>query len=523
MHSPALRYIRYIIAVFSLLTIGFLFVDYRNLTPPDLFKAFTWLQFGPSLVQFIHYTGILSAGFIFILILTLLVGRFYCSALCPLGILQDIMLRIEKWFLKRKVLRFRKATWWRYVFLGLAAISLLTGFMAVFNLLDPYSNFGRIFSSLAKPVIILANNLAAKLLGESGPVIINQYPIRGFDVPTIVYPLLIVALLLYLTWRHGRLFCNLICPVGTLLGLISRFSIFKISLDKSVCNQCGKCSAKCKANCIDIKTQEIDYSRCVMCFDCIGPCPDDGVKLGRVPVKNYIADNIAPADPKQASRRKFIGSAFLLGLAGHLFAQKKDTTVFEKPTTIPEKKSGAVSPPGSRSVEEFTSKCIACHLCVSACPTQVLQPSMLQYGLQGFLMPHMDYHANFCNFECVACGKACPTGAIEEITVEEKKTIQLGKTTFVKENCVVYTYNTACGACSEHCPTKAVHMVPYLNGLKIPEVNQSICVGCGACEYACPTKPYKAIFVNGNAVHQVAEAPKEEKIERDVENEEWAF
>lgn len=523
MQSPALRYVRYILAAFSFLTIAFLFVDYRNLSSPGLFKAFTWLQFGPSLVQFIHTAGILSVGFILILILTFIIGRFYCSALCPLGILQDIMIRVEKWFHKRKVLRFKKATWWRYGFLVLAAVSLLTGFMAVFNLLDPYSNFGRIFSSLVKPLIILTNNLASVMIGESGPFIINRYPIRGFDVPTIVYPSLIAVLLLYLTWRHQRLFCNLICPVGTLLGLISRYSLFKISLDKTICNQCGKCSTKCKANCIDIKTQEIDYSRCVLCFDCIGPCPDKGVKLGRIPATRYIDDRQASANLNQASRRRFIGSAFLIGVAGHLFAQKKDTTVFEKPTTIPEKKSGAVTPPGSRSVQEFTTKCIACHLCVSACPTQVLQPSMLHYGLQGFLMPHMDYHANFCNFECVACGRACPTGAIEEITIEEKKTIQLGKTTFVKENCVVYTYNTACGACSEHCPTKAVHMVPYLNGLTIPEVNQSICVGCGACEYACPTIPYKAIYVNGNGVHQLAETPKEEKIDRDLENEEWAF
>ncbi len=523
MHSPVLRYLRYFFAILSFIALAFLFIDYRNLIPVGAFKAATWFQFGPSLVQFIHAAGITSAGFIFILIITLLLGRVYCSALCPLGILQDVMIRIEKWFRKRKIFRFRKGTWWRYVFLGLAALSLFTGILTVFNLLDPYSNFGRIFSTLAKPVVVLTNNLASGILGESSPVTINRFPIRGFDIASIVYPLIILLLLLFLTWKYGRLFCNLVCPVGTLLGLVSPYSIFKVSLDKTKCNQCGKCSAQCKAQCINIKTQEIDYSRCVMCFNCIGPCPDNGVNLGRFSPLKATALTTETETGQSKSRRKFIGSAFLLGLAGHLFAQEKKGGVFEKPTTLAEKKTSAVSPPGSGSVEEFMNKCIACHLCVSACPTQVLQPSLLKYGLQGFLQPYMDYHANFCNYECVVCGNACPTGAISEITVEEKKKIQLGRATFVKENCVVYTYNTACGACSEHCPTKAVNMVPYKPGLTIPEVDQSICVGCGACEYACPVKPFKAIYVDGNPVHLAALPPKEEKLERNVEDEDWAF
>ncbi|HEY9115715.1 MAG TPA: 4Fe-4S dicluster domain-containing protein, partial [Bacteroidales bacterium] len=124
----------------------------------------------------------------------------------------------------------------------------------------------------------------------------------------------------------------------------------------------------------------------------------------------------------------------------------------------------------------------------------------------------MNYNASFCNFECIICSEVCPTGAILPIQPEIKKQTQIGKSYFIKENCVVYTHETACGACSEHCPTKAVNMVFYKDKLTIPEVNNKICVGCGACEYACPTTP-KSIYVDGQAVHPLAEKPEEKPIE----------
>ena len=128
----------------------------------------------------------------------------------------------------------------------------------------------------------------------------------------------------------------------------------------------------------------------------------------------------------------------------------------------------------------------------------------------------MDYSASYCTYECVICGNVCPTGAILPVSIEDKKTLQIGKTTFIKENCIVETEKTECGACAEHCPTKAVKMVPY-NKLHIPEIKNEYCVGCGACEHACPTIPYKAIYVEGNPVHQIAKKRSEEKIKREID------
>ena len=134
------------------------------------------------------------------------------------------------------------------------------------------------------------------------------------------------------------------------------------------------------------------------------------------------------------------------------------------------------------------------------------------------MQPVMDYHTGFCNFECTKCSEICPTGAIKSIKIETKKITQIGIAHFVRQNCIVRTEKTDCGACAEHCPTKAVRMVPWKQGLVIPEVTPDICIGCGACEFACPTTPYKAIYVEGNDEHKMANEPDKEKQEIKVED-----
>ncbi|MGA3013801.1 MAG: 4Fe-4S dicluster domain-containing protein, partial [Bacteroidales bacterium] len=203
------------------------------------------------------------------------------------------------------------------------------------------------------------------------------------------------------------------------------------------------------------------------------------------------------------SRRNFfkitiLGTAAVLSAKTLLGGKTKPQGTSEVPVT----------PPGSVSFWHYTSKCTACHLCVSACPTKVLQPTLMEFGLSGIFQPKMNYHAEYCNFECVKCSEVCPTGAILPITKEEKSTLQIGISKFIKNQCIVVTKHTACGACSEHCPTKAVEMVPYLGDLLIPKVNEKICVGCGACEFACPVKPDKAIYVEANPYHHKALKPE---------------
>jgi len=220
------------------------------------------------------------------------------------------------------------------------------------------------------------------------------------------------------------------------------------------------------------------------------------------------------------NRRKLLVSGLALMAGSRIYALKKNKLPDSQKDLLRNDRDYPVAPPGSKNISRFNEICTGCSLCVAACPTGVLQPALTEYGLSGFMQPHMDYSTSFCNFDCTKCGEVCPTGAILPLPIEEKQVTQMGKAVFVKQNCVVYTDETDCGACSEHCPTKAVDMVPYKNGLMIPEVDQSICIGCGACEYPCPVdEPFKAIYVNGNAVHQEAEKPETGK-KQEVDHEE---
>jgi ferredoxin-type protein NapF len=220
------------------------------------------------------------------------------------------------------------------------------------------------------------------------------------------------------------------------------------------------------------------------------------------------------------TKREFIAKSLLygLGLVGLSSRLRASSSVSNNKQAgpVPEEKANPVSPPGSKSIKHFKNNCTACHLCVSVCPTGVLQPSFLEYGFTGMLQPRMDYHTNYCNYECTRCGETCPTGAILPLTKEKKILTQIGRVKFVIKNCLVYTDLTACGSCSEHCPTQAVRMVPYIEGLTIPEIHPSTCVGCGACEYACPVRPYRAIYVDGNTEHGQAKKPEFDDLE--VEN-----
>jgi len=524
MHKGRLKKLRVFLSLLFFIVIAALFLDFTGNVYNTATHAILHFQFIPSLVQFASTLALASLGFAFIILLTLLFGRIYCSTLCPLGTLQDVFSFLTRKLSPRRVIyKFKNPqNWLRYAITSAVILSLLTGSILLVNLLDPYSAFGKITHNLFLPLLVLVNNIISKMLTLFDIYLLP--PVKWVPVSLAALLLAIgwILLLLILSVKRGRLYCNTLCPVGAVLGIFARYSIFRIRLDKSVCNSCGKCSSVCKAECIDPKDQSVDFSRCVGCMNCLSPCPDGGVKFQPFWVKDDI--KVAEYDP---GKRQFILQSGIL-LAGSLDTgnvffpneEKKKETI---PATVPVNREHPVTPPGALGQARFNSLCTACHLCVSACPTQVIQPTYFLYGINGFLQPRMDYITSFCNFECTLCSEVCPTGALLPVSNEEKKLLQIGKSYFVKENCIVYTKDTICGACSEHCPTKAVHMVPYKEKLNIPEVNNNICVGCGACEYACPTDP-KSIYVEGNPVHLVAEKPKEVKIEEKIDyKEEFPF
>jgi len=512
MISPLLRKLRTGFSVIVLICFIFVFADFRSVIPEKYISYLLYLQFIPSLIRYIDLKTMAAGGFLIVILLTLLSGRTYCSFLCPLGIGQDLFSRIGGKIKKRfRRFGFKKPhTIIRYSLLAITlGVGIIWGIYLV-TVLDPYSIFGRFMTYFGKPVILVLNNIIAWILGKFDVYTFHHVDIKGFNLLTYSIPVIFFLLVGIMSFVRGRLYCNMICPVGTLFGLISKVSLFRVKFNESKCTRCGRCSVGCKSSCIDFLNYHVDVSRCVDCFNCIDICPDKALSYSLIGSRNIAAGT-------DEGKRKFVAGSLMMlfGISRYASAQeKKNVPVPKKESTVKEQRTSWVCPPGAGSIEDFTKHCTACSLCIAACPNNVLKPSVKQYGIAGLMQPVMDYHASFCTYNCTVCTEVCPTSALKPLMLEAKKLTQIGKVIFIKDNCIVKTEKTACGACSEACPTKAVFMIPYEGNLVIPDTDQDICIGCGHCEYACPVTPYKAIFVDGNPVHMAAKKP--ENVESEI-------
>ncbi len=503
-----LKYIRILFALIIFVPILLFFLDFTGKVPVR-FHHIAEVQWVPA---------VLSASVVILIILLLLslfFGRIYCSVLCPLGIFQDVVAWKSRFFKSKKrkgyVAFVPAKSILRYSILTLVVAGLLAGSSFLLMLLDPYSVFGRIVSQLFRPVVLEANNLLADFLGSKGNYVLFRVNQSGFVPIVFTISLSFFILITTMAWLRGRLFCNTICPVGTFLGLLSRFSIFRININESSCVKCGLCEKKCKSQCIDSQNMEVDHSRCVSCFNCISACKKSSMTYGF----RYKKGKEESVLPENKNRRTFLISSGI-AVSGAVVAKAGQLTSNNDPfyTRKP------VMPPGAVNSEQFHDKCTACQLCVTKCPMQVIKPASMQYGLTGIMQPHLQFSTHeYCTYECNICSTVCPTGALRPLPVEEKKLMQVGVAVLQLNRCVVIADETDCGACSEHCPTQAVHMVDYKDGLTKPEVTANVCIGCGACESICPAKPVQAIYVVGADVQKRAVKPAEApKFEKKVED-----
>ena len=478
---------------FTLITL--LFLDFTG----SIHAWFGWMakiQFMPAL---------LSLNFIIIIaliLLTLLMGRIYCSVICPLGILQDVFGWFGKKAKKNRYTYSKPMNILRYVMLAVLVGASVAGFASIAALIAPYSAFGRIASNILAPVYLWGNNLLAAW-AES----VDSYAFYSVDIwvkggITLVVSVITFIVLFVLAYKNGRTYCNTICPVGTILGFFSRFSYLKPIIDTSKCNGCGLCARNCKASCIDSKNHAIDYSRCVVCLDCIDKCKQGAIKY----VPRTKAEQAAPMGATaDKGRRAFITTSAIM--AGASVAKAQQLKMDGGFATIEDKKipnrETLLTPPGSLSAKNFSKHCTACQLCITVCENQVLRPSN---DWSKFMQPEVSYERGYCRPECTKCSEVCPTGAIKLITREEKTAIQIGHAVWVAENCIVNTDGQKCGNCARHCPSGAIQMVPKdandPKSLQIPVVNTERCIGCGACENLCPSRPFSAIYVEGHEVHR---------------------
>ena len=459
-----LRKIRLILATLFFISVTLLFLDFTG-------TLHAWLGWMAK-IQFLPALLALNVGVVvFLILLTLVCGRVYCSVICPLGVFQDIVAWLGKKQRKNRYSYSPAKSALRYGFLVLFLVALVAGIGSVAALLAPYSSYGRIANNLFAPLWQWGNNLLAYFAERADSYAFYETEVWLKSLPTFIIAVLTFVVLAVLAWRNGRTYCNAVCPVGTVLGFLARYSWFKPVIDTDKCVNCNLCARNCKAACIDIPNHRIDYSRCVACMDCITKCHKGAIaykhapKAAPIPVQK-TGQGVSPEHVDNA-RRSFLTATAMVATATTLSAQEKKVdgglAVIED-KKIP-KRATPIVPPGA-----------------------------------------MSYERGYCRPECAKCAEVCPTDAIHLTSLAEKSATQIGHAVWVKANCINLTDKQPCDNCARHCPTAAIQMVPSVAGdpasMKIPAVNTERCIGCGACENLCPARPFSAIYVEGYEMHR---------------------
>lgn len=447
-----LKTIRIILAALMLAGITALLLGGNTIEGGGLRQWFGWMPKVQLLPAILSLNVVVVIA---ILVVTLLIGRAYCSVVCPMGVFQDIFVWARRiiYGKKHKYHYAKAANGMRYIVLVLFVLAMLVGMGSIAVLIAPYSAYARMVTGLHATGVV-------------------QW--------VAIITLVVIGLM---SFTMGRIWCNTLCPVGTLLGLISRHSLFGIRINADKCAGCRKCEHRCKAMCIDIDNKSVDRSRCVDCMDCLAECKSGAITFGRKITRPTGKDEV------DGSRRKFVVGTVAVGAAMAVQAQEQKldgglAALMDK--QVPLRKT-SLKPFGAISLKNFSTRCTACQLCVSQCPEKVLRPSA---KLESLMQPEMNYTDGYCRMACTRCSEVCPAGAIKPITKEEKTVISIGCAVVLKDNCI------GCGTCARHCPSAAISMVDGK-----PAVNEARCLGCGACEYYCPARPMTAIYVEGREIH----------------------
>ncbi len=418
-----------------------------------------------------------------ILVLTIFLGRFYCGWICPLGTLQDLTAELRGMKLKQKmeINTYRPFQRLKYLILSGFLVMALFGVLQI-GLLDPIVLLTRALTTSVFPSIDRGDGL----LFLSG---------REFNLGWIA-GLLLIAILVA-AYLHPRLWCKMLCPLGALLGIFSRWSIFHIHRSVEGCDDCRICVGHCAAGAApDLSVRK---SECMLLLGCLEKCPTDAISFG--PAQAGTSPPIVGPD---LTRRRIAG-AILAGVAAPLVFRSHHTVV-ENP------RPQLIRPPGSLPEAEFLARCIKCEECMQICPTNVVQPSMTEAGIEGFWTPVMHFITGFCEVNCVLCGEVCPTGAIDAITLNQKlgrgefegSPVVLGTAFFDRGRCLPWAMNRPCVVCQEVCPTspkaiKTDDVTVVEDGkrieLKRPRIEPDLCIGCGICEHECPVADRRAVYV----------------------------
>jgi ferredoxin len=439
-------------------------------------KAFNWLLL-PALL---------------LLLFTFLLGRFFCGWICPLGTILDLVTNRIK---KTTPLRLLKGNVKYWLLLPLL-------FAAFFNLnlaglLDPIAILIRALTFFFYPLFgdTIRQGWVGlyRILGDNRDALAPAYyvirdnllPFRETFYPLAFISTLVLFLIIFLERYERRNWCRNLCPLGTLLGLASRFSLFR-RLPEKLCSDCRSCAQACPTSFDrDILQQE----DCIRCMECVLKC-----KYGR---SGFRFARVSSDGRQYLPERRVLLGGLISGLFLARFFRFRS----------PEAEASLLRPPGVRDEGEFLKKCVRCGECMKVCLKNALYPVTTQAGLEGVFTPMIITRLGYCEYNCTLCGQVCPTGAIPELPVELKKREVIGKAVLDKNRCLPYARKINCIVCEEHCPIpqKAIRFDEVMEtdtegnriSLKKPKVVEELCNGCGICEYVCPVEGKSAIRITG--------------------------
>lgn len=437
-------------------------------------KSFTWLIF----------PGIL------VLVLTILLGRFFCGWICPLGTILDL---VTDKVGKTAPIRILKGNVKYFLLFPLLAAALFGVNLA--GLLDPMALLVRALSFFFYPVFgdTVRKGWVGlyRAMGDHRDVLAPGYSIvRDYLLPfrETFYPLAFTStalflFIIYLERHETRNWCRNLCPLGTLLGIAGRFSLFN-RLPKKLCSDCGACRDLCPTS---FDRDVLQKEECILCMECEFRCPSKRVKftfsMGATGEGRYLPE-----------RRVLLGGMVSGFFLARFFRFRS-----------PEAQARLLRPPGVRDEKDFLEKCVRCGECMKVCLRSALYPAVLQAGMEGVYTPQVIPRLGYCEYNCTLCGQVCPTGAIPNLQREEKKRAVIGKAVFDKNHCLPFAKKVNCIVCEEHCPIprKAIRsrkVVESTNDgkevlLQLPYVVDELCNGCGICENVCPLEGKAGIEV----------------------------
>jgi ferredoxin len=445
--------------------------------PEQLSNQILAIQLGPAIIRLTTgLAGWTIAGIVTLVILVVGFGRIYCSTICPLGFVQDGSISLGKIFrIKRdyEIDKIKRLKILRISILVVTVLLLLGGSAFASGLLEPFSIFSR-FMFFLKTLF--------------------QGLVSGWVLPLAFIAFTVIAIVLP-ALKKGRFFCSWLCPVGTMLWGLSKLSLFKFRIDSPACNHCNKCLVSCKAGAICKQTKIIDQALCVGCFNCLSVCNQRAVKI--LPQRNgnkreMIVDENEKSDFKENRRkflRQFSSALFVISVPLSAISRNQWQGIQSgKVQLLP------VFPLGATNLARFKSKCTGCMLCAQRCPSKIIVPSFGSFDGSP-IVPVLNFRDNYCLEDCVVCSEVCPTGALEQVRVQEKKSIKMASLKLDLTACQIVAEGLECAICAEICPLHAIEMKRITDQrYPVPVVIQNLCNGCGKCQYRCPVKKRETIF-----------------------------